>query len=132
VTKNDAKLSTALEALALADPDDGVVRKKLAQMALAADDFENARKWATETIHCDVMDVEAHKMLAAAYTGLKQPAEALFEHETLVKLEPDDAEAWAGLLRAARTVGDKPDVVERATKRLRELDADHAALKDTP
>lgn len=87
VTKNEAKLATALEALALADPDDALIRKKLAQMALAREDFAAARRWATETIHCDVMDAEAHRMLAEACDKLGQTDEAAFERETLKKLE---------------------------------------------
>jgi predicted Zn-dependent protease len=87
VTKNDAKLATALESLALADPDDAVLRKKLAQMALDRDDFAAARRWATETIHCDVTDADAHRMLAEACDKLKLADEAAFERETLKKLD---------------------------------------------
>ena len=87
MTKNETKLTTALEALALADPDDGVLRKKLAQMALAAKDYKKARQWATETIYCDVMDVDGHRMLAEANEALGRKADAEFERETLKKLE---------------------------------------------
>jgi Flp pilus assembly protein TadD len=87
VTKNEAKLATALESLALADPDDAVIRKKLAQMALDRSDFAAARRWATETIHCDVMDADAHRMLAEASDKLGNADEAQFERETLKKLE---------------------------------------------
>jgi len=129
VTKNEAKLSTALESLASADADDGVVRKKLAQMALAADDFAKARHWAKESIYCDVMDADAHRMLAQAEEGLKQPAEALFQYETLIKLEPKDAESWAGLIRSARAL-DKDELADKAAIRLKQIDPDHEVLKN--
>jgi predicted Zn-dependent protease len=128
VTKNEAKLATALETLALADADDLVVRKKLAQIALAGGRFADARRWATESIYCDVLDADAHRMLAQACDGLNRPADALPEYETLVKLKTDDAEAWSSLARAARAAG-KAEVADRALVRLKQIDPDHAALK---
>ncbi len=129
VSKNDAKLTKALESLALADADDVVVRKKLAQMAFNEKDYAKAKHWATETIYCDVQDAAAHTLLAKSLVELKQPAEAMFEYETLVKLEPDDADAWAGLVRTARAAK-KNDVAEKAEERLKQLDPEHAALKE--
>jgi tetratricopeptide (TPR) repeat protein len=116
LAKNTAKLRTTLVTLAMADADDLVIRKKLAQMALDESDFEAARRWAVDALHCDVEDAAGHRMLAAALEGLKLPAKAVEEYEVAVKLDPDEAESWAGLERAARAAG-KDDVAERATKK---------------
>lgn len=128
VTKNEPKLESALELLADADYDDLVVRKKLAQMALARGDTAQAIRWATEAIHCDVLDATAHRTLAAALEQAKKPAEAMAEYETLVKLESPAADDWAGLARTAKAAG-KDDVAAKALVRLKQIDPDHDALK---
>ena len=128
VTKNEPKLAESLESLARADADDLVVRKKLAAMALDREDYAQARHWATEAIYCDVLDATAHRVLAEAFMKLEKPAEAMAEYETLVKLESDDAEHWAGLTTSARAAG-KVDVAAKAAERLKQLDPGHAALK---
>jgi tetratricopeptide (TPR) repeat protein len=122
LTKNTAKLRPTLEGLAMADADDLPIRKKLAQMALDAGDFEEARRWAVDSLHCDVEDASAHRMLAAALEGLKLPAKAVEEYEVAVKLDPDDSQAWAGLANAARAAG-KADVAENAEKRAKETES---------
>ncbi|MBN8628398.1 MAG: tetratricopeptide repeat protein [Planctomycetes bacterium] len=101
ITGEAPKLAVALEQLAVADADDGVLRKKLAQMALDADDYITARRWGTEAIYCDVEDAMAHRLTAEACVGLKDFAAAVQEYEAAVTLEPDDAELWSGLLTAA-------------------------------
>jgi len=122
LTKNTAKLRPTLEGLAMADADDLPIRKKLAQMALDAGDFKEARRWAVDSLYCDVEDAAGHRMLAAALEGLKLPAKAVEEYEVAVKLDPDDSGAWAGLARAARAAG-KTDVAERAEKQAKETES---------
>lgn len=128
VGKDVKKLTPALEELALADADDGTIRKKLAQLALEREDFPAARRWSVEALHCDVLDVESHRMAAAACVGLKDDAAAIVEYEAAVTLKADDAELWAGMLAAAKR-SKKPDTVARATKMLKQLEPDHAELK---
>jgi Flp pilus assembly protein TadD len=128
VTKNEAKLAPALEQLALADADDGTIRKKLAQLALARADYAAARRWSEEALHCDVLDVAAHRMAAEALVGLKDDAAAIVEYEAAVTLEADNAELWAGMSAAAKRAG-KDDVAARAVKKLKQLDPEHAELK---
>ena len=130
VSGDEKKLATALEQLALADADDGVIRKKLAQMALDADDYPAARRWAVEALHCDIEDATAHRFAAEANAGLKDFAAAVAEYEAAVTLNDEDAEAWAGLLTAAEGAN-LPDVAKRARAALEKLDPEHAALKKT-
>ncbi len=128
VTKNEARLAGALESLAAADPDDLLVRKKLAQLALARGDFASARRWAEEALFCDVQDVEAHRMFGEALAADGRAAEAVAEFEAAVTLEADDPELWAGLVRSAKAAKND-EAARRASERLRKLDPDHAALK---
>ncbi|MCE9604000.1 MAG: tetratricopeptide repeat protein [Planctomycetia bacterium] len=128
VTKNEAKLAPALEQLALADADDGTIRKKLAQLALARSDYAAARRWSEEALHCDVLDVVAHRLAAESLVGLKDDAAAIVEYDAAVTLEADNIELWAGMLAAAKRSG-KADIVARAAKTLKQLDPEHAELK---
>lgn len=108
VTKNEPKLAAALEGLALADADDGVIRKKLAQMALAAGDFPEAHRWGVDAIHCDVLDADAHRLTAEALAGLKRFADAQAEYEVAVRLKPTDVDLQAALEAVAAQAG-KPE-----------------------
>jgi Tfp pilus assembly protein PilF len=84
---DDKKLFAALERLAALDPDDLVMRKKLAQLSLKQKDFAAAARWATESLYIDVQDAEAHRMLAEALAGRQEYAAAARERETAAKLE---------------------------------------------
>jgi Tfp pilus assembly protein PilF len=128
VTKATAKLTPILEQLALADADDGTIRKKLSQLALERKDFAAARRWSEEAIHCDVLDVLAHSLAARALVGLKDDAAAIVEYDAAVTLKADDAELWAGMLAAAKR-SSQAEVVARAAKMLKQLDPNHAELK---
>ena len=59
--RNDVKLAEVLAQLAVLDADDLPIRKKLAQLALAAGDFAAAARWGREALHIDVMDVDVHR-----------------------------------------------------------------------
>ena len=118
----------SVDPAALADADDGVIRKKLARMALDAGDYQAARRWAVEALHCDIEDATAHRFAADANAGLKDFAAAVAEYEAAVTLNDEDAEAWAGLL-AAGEAAQLPDVAKRARSKLEKLDPEHAALK---
>ena len=61
------KLQEVLEAVANLDGDNVLVRKKLAQLAIGAEDMKAAKKWATQALFVDVMDAEIHDILAKVY-----------------------------------------------------------------
>ncbi|MCA9074208.1 MAG: tetratricopeptide repeat protein [Planctomycetaceae bacterium] len=64
---DEGRLVEALSTIAELDADDGLVRKKLATMAADAEDWPTAIHWAEEALHCDVRDVDMHRLLAKAY-----------------------------------------------------------------
>jgi len=114
---NDRELFGVLEQLALRDTDDFTVRKKLAQLALAAEDFPAAARWASQAIQIDVQDADVHRQLAQALTGSQDYARAIEEYEVAVELAPD--ELALRLLLAETCV--KADQQEKAQAALEEL-----------
>ncbi len=83
----DEKLFAALERLAALDPDDLVMRKKLAQLSLKKKDFAAATRWAKECLYIDVQDSDSHRTLADALAARQEYAAAAKERETAAKLE---------------------------------------------
>jgi cellulose synthase operon protein C len=118
---NDVKLAEALAQLAPLDADDLPVRKKLAQLALAGENFPEAVRWGREALHIDVMDVEIHRMLAEAYVGEKGFGQAADEYEVAVKL---DGNSVALNLALADTClqANRPARAQEALNKVLELD----------
>jgi tetratricopeptide (TPR) repeat protein len=85
---NKPALAEALARLARADADDLPSRKKLAELALAREDYAAAADWANQALEIDVLDAEVHRLLASALTGRKQFVPAIEEFETAIELEP--------------------------------------------
>ena len=85
---NDAKLAEVLARLAVLDPDDLPMRKKLAQLALSGKDFTAATHWVREALHIDVVDVDVHRMLGEACMARQEFAPAAEEYEVAVRLDP--------------------------------------------
>jgi tetratricopeptide (TPR) repeat protein len=129
--KSDApdRLAAVLARLADADTDDLVVRKKLAELALAAGDFPAARHRAREAQQIDVQDVDVHRLLAEALVGLGQPAAAAAEFATAVELQPDSAPLHLALARAALAAG-QPERARAALDALRKIDPQHPGAAD--
>lgn len=114
---NEEKLFDVLAQLADGDPDNIVMRKKLAQIALKAKHFDAAEHWATEALYVDVQDADAHRMLAEALVGRKEYASAAPEYETAVELEPTSRAMQFELADAYLRAGQK----DRARKLLHEI-----------
>lgn len=85
--KQDDKLKTLLESMAKLDGDDPTVRKKLASMALEAEDWANAKRWAMEAVQIDVKDVAVHEMLAQAFEKLGDKKRAEREQRIMKELK---------------------------------------------
>jgi Tfp pilus assembly protein PilF len=99
-TGDDARLVEMLKKLADSDPDNLLVRKKLAQTALAACDFAEAEHWSQEASQADLWDAEAHRVWGQALTGQKKYTAAMEELQVAVHLDPDNAEARDALANA--------------------------------
>jgi tetratricopeptide (TPR) repeat protein len=84
---NEEKLSGVLAELAQQDSDDFTVCKKLAQLALAEQDYAATVKWANQAIQIDVLDADAHWMLAQAHQKLGQSKEARRALNTVLEID---------------------------------------------
>ena len=80
------KLVTLLESMAKLDGDDATVRKKLAQLAVANEDWVSAKRWALEAIYIDVKDVGMHEALAQAFEQLGDEKRAARERRVVKEL----------------------------------------------
>ncbi|MBI2824829.1 MAG: tetratricopeptide repeat protein [Planctomycetia bacterium] len=105
--KNDVKLTEVLSRLAPLDADDLPVRKKLAQLALAAGDFAAAARWSREALFIDVMDVDVHRMLGEARAGAREFGPAADEYEVAVKLSPKEVSLQLALAESCAKAGRK-------------------------
>ena len=114
-TGEKSKLRDTLRRLADFDYDNWLYRKKLLEQAIEAGDFEDAVRWATETLQIDVNDAEVHALLGQAFGAREQYSRAIEELETAVSLVPQRADWRASLaemhLQAGRSeqAGRKPD-----------------------
>jgi tetratricopeptide (TPR) repeat protein len=127
--QDNDKLAAVLERLAELEPDSRSIRKKLAELSLAGEDFAAAGRWGTGLIHLDVRDAEGHALLAAAARGMKDWPLAVEEYETAVALDGEQPEwkmAWAEVLLAM----DKRDEARRVASELKAQAADHPGLEE--
>jgi Flp pilus assembly protein TadD len=97
--QDNEKLLPVLTELATRDGDNATMRKKLAQMTLAADPQQSLR-WATEAVYLNVHDAAAHAQRGEAAAALKQDPLAEREFATAVRLDGSRPEWQAGQARA--------------------------------
>ena len=115
--RDTAKLVEALVRLCEMEEHDAPPRERLARIAMARGDAAGAARWATETLHIDVLSVEAHAILAATAAGNGRFDRAAEEYETAILLGGKRQEWLLELARAcARTHRD-----DRAREVLRDL-----------
>jgi len=124
----EEKLTSVLAKLAESDPDDLPVRKKLAQLAVAAGDWPAAARWTLEGLHIQVMDADLHAWRGDALAGQGNAAGAAGEYAVAVELNPDEARLRLAL--AAALVKDKrPAEAKAALEELLKRHPDHAGAK---
>jgi len=126
---DNAKLLPVLMRLADLEPDNGPVRQKLAELALAANDYAQAAALATRGIHADVEDAASHALLAAALSGQEKHALAVDEYHVALRLDGDQAD-WLVELAKSLLALDKRDDAREAIERLRKADRDHAQIPE--
>lgn len=61
------RLREVLSTIAKRNPDDALIRKKLARLAEDAKDWPAVIHWAESSLHCDIHDDQMHRLLANAY-----------------------------------------------------------------
>jgi FimV-like protein len=124
VTKDAKKLEPVLTKLAGLDADSLAIRKKLADLAMARDDFNSALSWAKQALHIDVMDAEVHATLGKAMARLKQKPEAAEHLEDAIRLNPKQVE-WRLDLAKVYVESKKDDKARKTLSELLEIDPDH-------
>jgi tetratricopeptide (TPR) repeat protein len=116
---NNAAFLADLAQLAANDADDLDVRQALAEQSLAKNEFEAAKKWATECLYIQVYDAANHVFLGKALAGLGQHGEAVEEFEVALSLEPDaPAPIYVAMARALIELGRKADAKAAVEKAL--------------
>ena len=87
-SKNEEELVKTLADLAHQERDNAIIRKKLAEMALNSEDFDQAGRWANQALQVTVKDSSLYSLLARASSGKEKHAVAADYWETAVLLEP--------------------------------------------
>jgi cytochrome c-type biogenesis protein CcmH/NrfG len=116
-TRDTAQLTEALVRLCDMEESDAPARERLARLAMARGDAAAAGSWAVRTLHIDVMNAEAHGILAETSAAAGRFERAVEEYETAIRLG-GKRQAWLlGLARACA----KTNRSERAREALRDL-----------
>lgn len=129
LAKQDEPLAEALAVLADWEPDDPLIRKKLAQMALNRENYQEAAYWARRTLDIDVLDVQVHAILAQSLRAIGELRESAEEYGVAVELAPGDARLQYSLADAsweAGQMGRARDAVEQ----LMRLEPDYPGAKE--
>jgi tetratricopeptide (TPR) repeat protein len=128
------RLRPVLKRWLAGEPDNLTLRRKLAELALAAKDYAEAAEFAKKSIHADVTDAASHARLAEALAGLGKHEAAAKEYETAISLDnsqPDwQAELVWAQLAAAETDAPQREAAEKSLQRLRELNSEHPAIPE--
>jgi predicted Zn-dependent protease len=127
--KDDTKLAPILAELAMKDSDNLNMRKKLAQLSLAAKDSAAAFRWASEAMHLNLRDATAHALRGSAALGLDK--HELAERELKVAVSLDGSQpAWrADRVRALLKLK-KTDEAQAAFNELEKKSPDFAELQE--
>jgi Flp pilus assembly protein TadD len=123
------KLRPVLTRLASFEPDSITLRKKLAELGIQAQEFSDARSWATQVIHLDLKDAEGHALLAAAAVGLKDFAVACEEYKTALELAENRNDWRLGLAQSLAATGKKEEA-RAAAEALQDKEPNFPGLKE--
>jgi tetratricopeptide (TPR) repeat protein len=129
VADSQAKLVPVLRRWNAAEPENLTIQKKLAELALAQQDYAAAAAAALAVIHRDVEDAAAHAALAEARTGQGKLGMAVEEYQTALRLDPKQPDWQAALTKLLLRHGKKDEALA-ALGRLRELDPKHPQLAE--
>lgn len=117
-------LRDELTKLAELDADDFTVRKKLAQMALQAEDLPAASHWGRQALEIDVQDAEVHALLGQVLAGQKLLADSIEEYEVALELVPAN-HGWQLALADTLIQAGQKDRAREVLKQLLSADPDY-------
>ena len=123
------KLTERLARMAVADADDLLLRKKLAELAVGKKDFTAAARWANQALQIDVMDATMHATLAGALLELDQPTEAEQEFRVALELEAKNS-AWRVELARAQAARGEPATAKQTLQELLRSEPNHSAAQE--
>jgi len=83
------KLTLLLSRRAEGHADDVNIRMELARLAVGREDAEAAGRWALEAIHIDVLNAEAHAILASSLAQRGRHDHSVEEYGAAAKLRPE-------------------------------------------
>ncbi len=93
--KNNEKLEPVLVELAGPQHNDASITARLAELALAREDFAAAERWSKATLQIDIRHAPSHAQLARQHTARKEFPAALAEWEAAVAAdEKQEQPAW--------------------------------------
>ncbi|RCS41293.1 hypothetical protein DTL42_22260 [Bremerella cremea] len=120
-----AKLIPKLSALKHHDP---LLRKKMAEILIQQEKWDEAVRWAYEAIGIRVSDADAHALLAQAYRGQEEWELAAREFEVAGQLRPKTV-SWS--IEAAQLYAkvDNQEKAQAIAKRVLEIEANNAAAE---
>jgi len=112
---DEKRLVEALTRLCDLAPDDAAPRKRLAELALKHQRFQDAIGLTKSALYVDVLDAEIHRDLGEAYLGAKEIKKALPEFEAAVELKPKDDDLELAFAKALAAAGRAPEARKRLT-----------------
>jgi tetratricopeptide (TPR) repeat protein len=127
--RDTAQLTEALVLLSAMEEHDAPPRARLARIAMARGDAAAATRWATETIHIDVANVEAHAILAETAARASRFEQAAEEYETAILLGGKRQEWLLGLARACARIH-RDDRAREALRDLLETDPEYPGARE--
>src|SRR5580704_11173290 len=125
---NEKRLVEALTRLCDLAPDDAAPRKRLAELALKQERFQDAIRFAKLALYVDVLDAEIHRDLGDAYVGAKEIKKALPEFEAAVELKPKDDDLELAFAKALVAASRAPEARKHLTAIL-DRDGKNAAAR---
>jgi tetratricopeptide (TPR) repeat protein len=117
----EKELAGVLEELAAVDYDNATLRKKLAQLAIAREDWTAAEHWAKDALFIDLGDAALHAQLAEARVNQKKHSGAIEEYAAAIELKPD-VPAWRLALATAHLANGQTKEAREVLEKLIELD----------
>ncbi len=122
-TGADPQLAPVLVQLAELEYDNATLRKKLAQMAIAREDWTEAERWAKDALFIDLADASVHAQLGQARVNLQKLPAAIEAYETAIELDPEQP-AWRFALADAHLAAGQKDAARRVLTKLLEVAPD--------
>lgn len=125
---DNEKLAGTLRQLAEEEYDNALISKKLAQLAIESQQFDEAIRWATRTIHIDVMDAETHALLAQTLRFRQRYDRAIEHFETALQIDSRHPE-WSVMLAETCIDAEQPEKAKVLLEQLLKKQPDNAAAQ---